>query len=458
MSSDKVNRLADFHSAPVIPKGNVLTAWAVLTNSIIGAGMLSYASAQAVCGWVLGIVLLLIFGLLSYFSLHLISRCAMKMPGKRLSYSTFAVAAGYPRMPLFIDTLMFIHNAGIDTAYLQVFSSLGLALLENWAPGSTSENRFWIRVGLIALIIALLSPVCFLKQITNTTITNVIGLSCFLYAIVAGVAYSFSVDEQVGERYVGIPPTTTVWSILSVFPIFIFGYSCHFVMPLVAEDMVRRNMRKLDLAALLAVTSVVVVYLSVMVGPYYAFGDTIESNFYLNLPVSNVAIHIGYIALPFAVLTAFPLLLFPARQSISSVITYFLPNLQDTLKLHIGTTITFLVICTGLAIIFEDLGVTIQFIGIIGTNFLAFVIPCFVYLNICYNSMSNPSEQPVSEEVGGLNYSPDVKDDEQQEKVSLLKKLRNQTLEWHGALALFIISLIFFPLCLTGLLYELTTN
>mmetsp|Transcript_7759 Transcript_7759/g.8697 ORF Transcript_7759/g.8697 Transcript_7759/m.8697 type:complete len:109 (+) Transcript_7759:54-380(+) len=108
-----------------------------------------------------------------------------------------------------------------------------------------------------------------------------------------------------------------------------------------------------------------------MVAPYYAFGDSIASNFYLNLPVSNIAIHIGYIALPFAVLTAFPLLLFPARQSISSVVTYFLPSLQDTLKLHIGTTIAFLIICTALAVIFEDLGVTIQFIGIIGTNFLA---------------------------------------------------------------------------------------
>ncbi|KAF4716844.1 hypothetical protein FOZ62_021219, partial [Perkinsus olseni] len=155
-------------------------------------------------------------------------------------------------------------------------------------------------------------------QITNTAITNIIGLSCFLYAILAGVIYCFSVDEQLGERYVGVPPTSSIWSILSVVPIFIFGFSCHFTMPLVAEDMVNRNMKKLDTASLLAVSFVTVVYLAVMIAPYYAFGDTVESNFYLSLPVSNIAIHIGYIALPFAVLTAFPLLLFPARQSISS--------------------------------------------------------------------------------------------------------------------------------------------
>ncbi|EEQ98295.1 amino acid transporter, putative [Perkinsus marinus ATCC 50983] len=228
-------------------------------------------------------------------------------------------------------------------------------------------------------------------------------------------------------------------------------------MPMIAEDMVDRNMRKLDLAALLAIATVMVVYLSVMVGPYYAFGDAIESNFYLNLPVSNVAIHIGYIALPFAVLTAFPLLLFPARQSISGVITYFRPSLQDTLKLHIGTTLLFLAICVGVAIIFEDLGVTIRFIGILGTNTIGFVIPCFVYLHICYNPFPSSSEQPVNEEVGG-GCPDDVKDDEPEGHVSLLQKLRNQTLEWHGALALFIASIIFFPLGLTGLLYDLTTN
>ncbi|KAF4678539.1 hypothetical protein FOZ60_016433 [Perkinsus olseni] len=427
--------LLDFDTPPLPPKGNVLTGWSTLTKSIIGAGMLSFADAQAVCGWTLGIVLLLVFAVLSYFSLHLISRCAMKMPGKRLSYSTFAVAAGYPRMPLFIDTLMFIHNAGIDTAYLQVFASLGLALLENWSPGSTEENRFLIRVGLIGFIVILLLPVCFLKRITYTAVTNFIGLCLFLYAVAAGVIYCFTVDEQLGERFVGIPPTTTVWSILAVFPIFIFGYSCHFNLPQVAEDMVNRDMKKLTTTSVSSIVVAVIFYSLAMIAPYYAFGDTVESNFYLSLPVSNIAIHIGYIALPFAVLTAVPLLLFPARQSISSVITYYFPRLQDTLKLHIGTTVAFLVICTALAIIFEDLGATIQFIGIIGTNFLAFVIPCFVYLNIC---LTRPSEENSTQSV-----------------TSWTKMLAKQSFEWYLALALLITSLLFFPLCLTGLLYSL---
>ncbi|KAF4665336.1 hypothetical protein FOL47_004655 [Perkinsus chesapeaki] len=454
MPTTRNNRLADFNSIPEVPKGNVFTAWACLTNCIIGAGMLSYADAQAVCGWTLGIILLFVFAVLSYFSLHLISRCAMEMPGKRLSYSTMAVAAGYPRMPLFIDTLMFIHNAGIDTAYLQVFSSLGLALLENWSPGSTAEHRFWIRVGLIGFIVVLLLPVCFMKHITHTAVSNAIGLSCFMYAIIAGVVYCFSVDEQVGERYVGIPPSTTVWSILSVFPIFIFGYSCHFAMPLVCQDMVNRSVKRLDTAAILAVAFVVVIYLSVMVAPYYAFGDSIESNFYLNLPVSNIAIHIGYIALPFAVLTAFPLLLFPARQSISSVITYYLPTLQDTLKLHIGTTVAFLIICTVLAVIFEDLGVTIQVIGIVGTNFLEFFIPCFVYLYICStspSSLNNIRKRDTTDK-------SQITDETVNYKVGFVEKLRNQSFEWYGALVLFIGSLAFFPLCLAGLIYELTTR
>ncbi|EEQ99244.1 10 transmembrane domain, possible aa transporter, putative [Perkinsus marinus ATCC 50983] len=424
-------------ATPLPPRGNVLTGWSTLTKSIIGAGMLSFADAQAVCGWALGLVLLVVFALLSHFSLHLISRCAMKMPGKRLSYSTFAVFAGYPSMPLFIDSLMFIHNAGIDTAYLQVFSSLGLALIETWSPGSTSESRFWIRVGLIGFIVLLLLPICFLKRITYTAITNFIGLCLFLYAVAAGVIYSFSVDEQVGERYVGIPPTTTIWSILSVIPIFIFGYSCHFNLPSVAEDMVNRDMKKLTTTSVSSIAVALIFYALAMTAPYYAFGDTVESNFYLNLPISNIAIHIGYIALPFAVLTAFPLLLFPARQSISSVVTYYFPNLQDTLKLHIGTTVAFLIICTVLAIIFEDLGVTIQFIGIIGTNFLAFVIPCFVYLNIC---LVRPGEGSADR------------------KASWREVFGHQSVEWYLALTLFVISILFFPLCLTGLLYSLIVS
>ncbi|KAF4701995.1 hypothetical protein FOZ62_031029, partial [Perkinsus olseni] len=67
-----------------------------------------------------------------------------------------------------------------------------------------------------------------------------------------------------------------------------------------------------------------------------------------------------------------------------------------------------------------------------------FVIPCFVYLNICYTPVQGAVEQPNKDEVGGLHDVSDVKIKEPDEKVSLLKKLRNQSLEWHGALVLLI--------------------
>mmetsp|Transcript_4518 Transcript_4518/g.3693 ORF Transcript_4518/g.3693 Transcript_4518/m.3693 type:complete len:80 (+) Transcript_4518:26-265(+) len=72
------------------------------------------------------------------------------------------------------------------TVYLQVFADIGLSLTEHFSPGSTNNNRFWIRVGFIALIVLLLLPICMARHISANAITSAIGITLFLYSILQG--------------------------------------------------------------------------------------------------------------------------------------------------------------------------------------------------------------------------------------------------------------------------------
>ncbi|KAF4758637.1 hypothetical protein FOZ63_001896, partial [Perkinsus olseni] len=359
---------SDYDLPPLAPKGGTFAGVACLANSIIGTGMLTLAYGLSRCGWALGISWFIVCAVLSGFTAHLLNCIAVAMPEKRLTYNTVSVHAGLPWLAPVTDVVLFVNNALMDTVYLQVFADIGLSLTEHFSPGSTQTNRFWIRAGFIGLVIVLLLPICMAKHISANALTSAIGLTLFLYSVIAGVSYAAATEEVAGTDSVGFPPESDIWQMLSVMPLFVGAYSCHFVVLPVAQDTTNRNMRKLDVILFLAFVVVTVFFVVAMVIPYYVYGYEVTSNFYLSLPLGHPAILTGYITLPIALLTAFPIILFAARQSLGEALCYFWPSLKDTNKLHIGSTLLFIIFCLSISLGVEDLGYTYSFMSIVTAN------------------------------------------------------------------------------------------
>ena len=75
-----------------IGKASMLSGVFNLSNTILGAGMLGLPHAFALCGYVIGNVLLVVFGCLAVISLHLLSEAADRA-GRPASFYNVAEAA-----------------------------------------------------------------------------------------------------------------------------------------------------------------------------------------------------------------------------------------------------------------------------------------------------------------------------------------------------------------------------
>lgn len=78
-----------------------------LLNTIVGAGMLGLPNAFAGCGYMLGMLLLVVGAVASAFGLHLLASCATALwgPGPRRQLASFHSVAGaaVPRWAWLID-------------------------------------------------------------------------------------------------------------------------------------------------------------------------------------------------------------------------------------------------------------------------------------------------------------------------------------------------------------------
>lgn len=413
------------------PSGTILTSWAALTNTIIDTGLLTMASALSVCGWILGMAVFTIFGLLALFSLTLLNAICMRLPDSDLSFFAACDAAGLTHLRWLIDVILITNNLGFSVVYLQVSATLIGLLLDHWA--SVEFTGIWYRFIVLSAVLLLLMPICLMRHITGTTIANFAGIFGFVYVVGAGTSYVLLHAESQTNH--SIWPTGNGLEVLSVLPVFIFAFGGHFNAFLVAEDLRERSISRLNLVAVLTIGSTVLLFLPAMCVPYAILSGEVRENFYENLSIENVAVHIGHVILPIAILSSYPLLLLPARGSMSNLIGIFLPTWKDTNQVRICTTISYMSITLILASTISSLGNTMALIGLLGANTMTFVAPSYLYLKIFNRSIEMCENDAFSEDV---------------------EKTTNYT--WYIAAVLFVLSCALYPACLSGIIYSLVVS
>ncbi|KAF4663524.1 hypothetical protein FOL47_005699 [Perkinsus chesapeaki] len=430
------------------PTGNLLTSWAALTNTIIDTGLLSMASALSTCGWVLGMAMFAFFGGLALFSLVLLNAICMVLPTtQQFSFFTACDAAGVPHLKWLIDCILILNNLGFNVVYLQVSATLISTLLEHWSSGFLAYSGIGYRFIVLSVVLLLLSPICLMRHITGTTIANVAGIIGFTYVVCAGVSYVIMHAEAQSTH--SLWPSSDALRVLGVLPVFIFAFAGHFNVFLVAEDLRDRTLKRLNLVAISTIVFTTALFLPAMCVPYAILSGEVKDNFYENLSIEDVAVHIGQAILPCAILSSYPLLLLPARASMINLIVMILPDHKERRWLHVSTTIGFMLVTLVLAATIKSLGSTMALIGLLGANTMTFVAPSYLYVKIFDRTRERISTRKVSLCASGE--SSCVTEDTLE--VGLGAKEHNYT--WWGAAILFVASCLLYPLCLSGIIYTL---
>jgi amino acid permease len=401
------------------PQASFLSCWTVLSKTAIGVGLLGLAAATAVCGWVLGLILLFIAGSSAMFTLHLINCMIMKIDKRHVSFYTVAEKFA-PICRWIVDVAIAVKSLGVGTAYFQVYGNEMSRFISTVAPGvKNTMSGFTLRLLVLLVGLAIMIPVCFRKSIAKTAVINILGIVGIAYIVIIGIVFT---DAGFQGSSTSVGPTGDFFAIAAKLPIFIFTFTAHQNMFLVGDDMKDRSQKRLDSVALLSQFAGWCLFLPALICPYVTYGSSVKQNFLESMALNpeigtSVAVLMGGLALSVAEIAAYPLQLFPCRRSTMVLVSRGTDlSAASERKLRRIITASILLLSTTIAIFVESLGITLSFVGIIGSNTICFIMPSFLYCKAF-----DRKERPV---------------------------------KWFASALVCVVSTILLPVCLTAIVYN----
>jgi amino acid permease len=375
--------------------GTIRSCASVLVNTIIGIGMLSLPWAVAQCGWVLGLGLFLIAAYFASQSLYLLSviTCDERTTASAATGVSFysLTQAASPRLAPIVDITIAFKCFGVATSYLQVCKPAIKSLLKACgAEGTTPQIA-----GLLAVFVAVaIAPVCFRKRVTKTAMGNAVAIFCMLYLAVllvgASVAVWFGLLPAQGQSQPDIPATSTVPALIKVFPVFIFSFTCHQNIVLVANELQSRTLPRMTSVVVISVGVSVACYLAVIFCGYTTLGANIHTNYLQDLDQMGLGttgplrslVAVGQALLAISVALSYPLQVFPCRRSLMVLFEAArgepLSRAGEKRFRRFGTT-AIMITTFVLAVLLDDLGQTIEVVGFVSSNTICLIMPALVF-------------------------------------------------------------------------------
>ena len=349
-----------------------------LTNSIIGSGILGLPYAFSACGWYLGVTLILLAGMATSYSLHMLSLCSLKVEQPASFYKV--AQASIPRFTFLIDAAVASMTFGVGVSYLIVIGGLMPDVAKYLEWGSFMETRYiWVTFGF-----CIVGPMSCLKTLDALKYTS--AAAVFFVRFIALRIFSYAVDEDInpcdddGNDCVGNYSDGQVnISTFKVLGVFIFAYTCQMNMFPVVNELKNPTIKRFDTVSSSAILCAGSMYLLVSLSGYSVYGNEVDPNVLISFP-DTPATTVARIFTSLLVAFSYPLLCVPGRTSMMSLLAmYDPPEFELTKeKQHFRFymfTAFFLFGSYALAMITSNLGVVLALIGATGSTIITYILP-----------------------------------------------------------------------------------
>lgn len=240
--------LAEGHEPGQPPRtGTIFSSTLNLSNTVVGAGILGIPLAIKNSGYIMALVLFLIFGSIAAYTMHLTMCAALCV--EHASYDALCRAT-IPKFKKLVDFIIGFASWGVCVAYIVVIGDTMDLAMEQFLE-NTNQNveifgyntySLWINryFWMITYLILFILPTISLKQMDSLKFTSFFALFIFMVLMVMVLCYwtideldachSFESDgnDQITECNEGITPLPSDWQeFFKTIPIFIFAYECH---------------------------------------------------------------------------------------------------------------------------------------------------------------------------------------------------------------------------------------
>lgn len=301
--------------APKISAVQFGGAVANVANAAIGAGVLAFPFAFKSAGWIEGMVMSALFGVIMGSTLHVLG-IATRETGKdayqavtqELLGKGFATAA---------QISMTFFCFGACCGYLDVIVDQVTPVLHQWVnPGSSILDRGWILLMFAPIVVSL----CFVPRIEVLSFTSALAVLSIVYL-------TFVCLVQFSGDFTPAAIHEVTWfklgaSVFEAFPVICFALQCHLVFVPVTNGLLRTGgtVKTADRVALAAMLICLGLYIPTGAAGYLHFREATPSDVLTSMSDKSVLVLIARFGITATGMFSYPLLFFVGRSSLDDLL------------------------------------------------------------------------------------------------------------------------------------------
>ena len=369
---------------PYNGNASVFSSVMSLSNTVLGAGLLVLPYAISKCGFIIGVLMIVLMSIMSMLSLYMLMYAA-SFEKERTNWSLLGVKY-MPKTMKLVDFLCLLGNTGACAGYLIIIGDLmpdAIRFMLNVSEDHILTKRyFWICIFLL-FIIPLVSKTTFDKLRYFSTLAifcfGYILLMCQLYAYVPKCKEDLE-KEQIGTTT--LYPTSAL-AFLKVIPILITAFNCHMNSVAISSELKNPTPTRIIKSIFLSIGLCTIFYISVGLAGYLTFGDKVQSDILLNYP-NTWLVTILRVLLSIAIIFSYPMWCNPTRESFCVL---FLKKSTADLNKKFFYIVTYGIVFVTfiIALCVKDLGIIVALIGSVSNTSCVYIMPGFLYYYIVPN-------------------------------------------------------------------------
>eukprot|EP01084_Bolivina_argentea_P272399 463767_1 len=378
--------------------GTIFSGCINLSNTVMGAGILSLPYAVSQVGYGTAMILFLLFAMLTFSALHL--NMAMTRCVPNASYYAFAEKMNRPKSKLVIDIAVIISMISAATSYLIIIGDVMPDFCTHFIPSTNHSNGsiftiggviisqrvFWTFVFLFVLIM----PSVALKKMDALRFTSLFAIFCFGFITVVMVLYNvldswdecagIDKDDCKGEvmAFLDLSVAKNWLIFLKVTPFFLLAFGCAQNTLPISNEMKKRTLGRLNCVLLNMLCFVVCIYATVGASGYFTYGDKIEADILKKYPQNNITAMVR-LSISIAVAFSYPLVLFPCRKSLCLLIWGREPRKLSAWKYY---SVTYFIVLVTIIYAFcaGNIGIVFSLAGSTAYPIKEYIFPAYTFI------------------------------------------------------------------------------
>ncbi|KAI7860015.1 transmembrane amino acid transporter protein-domain-containing protein [Circinella umbellata] len=343
-----------------------------MVNATVGAGVIGLPLALLLAGFINGIILSVIVGLLTFASVY-----GMVLAGQRLGVYKFA-ALGEHVMGRFgfhtLNLMLFIQSAGSCISYFILIADTLPILLKLYLP---DEYGYFLDRRLVTMLVAIfvIFPLNIPRSIgalaSWSTISVLLLPVMILSVLIRAPAYSTMHDAPL-----------TMWGTDPVSAIGIMSFALVCSQVAFSNYLSQRNQSSTAWGCTTGLSTFMswIISITFAIIGYLCFGKDVESNIFANFPENDNVINVGRLSLGLSMVLTVPMAFYPARDAVQKSLGFERAEKQPTTVQHYGVTIVLFVVFLLFGITVRSLGKVYSIVGGFASAYLAYIMPALAYI------------------------------------------------------------------------------